>query len=69
MAKPSKEEYEKAKVAIQVLYDCKNMSMERIFRLMDELTDERKRYNEYLDLIAINKRIITAYEVYEERGK
>lgn len=69
MAKPSKEEYEKAKVALPIIYDCKDMSMERIFRLMDELADERKRYNEYLDLIAVNNRVITAYEVYEGRGK
>ena len=69
MSKPSVEEYEKAKAAIPILRDAMRMSTEKIFKIMDVLADERKRYDEYRNLIDHNNKVILTYETYEEMQK
>ena len=60
-------EYKRAKEYIEMCQNALDRSHQRIFELIDDLADERNRYETYKRAIEYNVEIIMQYE--KERGE
>ena len=64
--RPSDEAYESAKNANRILYNSIATTNERLMTLIDEIISERKQIANCEKMIANNKKVILAYELFKE---
>lgn len=68
-AKPTEEEYINAKSNVDFLRNNITHSHERIMNLVEELSKEKRAYDDYQKLLEQNKHIVLLYEVWEKVEK